>query len=109
MTDVTDIISDGTDGLGEASAGRRTSFGRTTSDPAEAETVSGSNSSPSASSEVGGESSSDLHGAAAEGVSSSAGPAGETPSTARGPEGDAGGESLRDDASNVEEEIDELA
>lgn len=42
-----DIISDGTDGRGEASAGSRTSFGRAKSDPAEAETVSGSKSESS--------------------------------------------------------------
>jgi molecular chaperone GrpE len=50
-----DIISDGTDGRGEASAGSRSSFGRTKSDPADAETVSGSTGGfPPASSEAGG-------------------------------------------------------
>lgn len=50
-----DIIRDGTDGHGEASAGSSSSFGRTKSDPADAETVSGSTSEiPPASSEAGG-------------------------------------------------------
>ncbi len=50
-----DIISSGTDGRGEASAGSRSSFGRTKTDPADAETVSGSTSgTPPASSEAGG-------------------------------------------------------
>src|SRR3990172_2532195 len=50
-----DIISDGTDGRGEASARSRTSFGRAKSDPAEAETDSGSKSeSPPAPSGGGG-------------------------------------------------------
>lgn len=46
MTDTNDIIRDGTDGSGEEPAGRGTPLGRTTSDPAEAETVSGSQGSP---------------------------------------------------------------
>lgn len=50
-----DIIHDGTDGHGEASAGSRTSLGRTHTDPADAETDSGSISgNPPASSEAGG-------------------------------------------------------
>lgn len=50
-----DIINDGTDGRGEDSAGSGTSFGRAKPDPAEAETVSGSNSeSPPAPLGVGG-------------------------------------------------------
>ncbi|MFY9487650.1 MAG: nucleotide exchange factor GrpE [Solirubrobacterales bacterium] len=54
-TSINDIISDGTDGRGEASAGSRTSFGRANSDPAEAETDSGSTSGlPPSSSEGGG-------------------------------------------------------
>lgn len=49
-----DIIGNGTDGHGEASAGSSSSFGRTKSDPADAETVSGSTSeNPPASSEAG--------------------------------------------------------
>lgn len=47
MTDVNDIIQNGTDGSGEEPAGRGTPLGRTTSDPAEAETVSGSQGSTS--------------------------------------------------------------
>jgi molecular chaperone GrpE len=47
MTDVNDIIENGTDGSGEEPAGRGTPLGRTTSDPAEAETVSGSQGSTS--------------------------------------------------------------
>lgn len=55
MTDVNDIIQNGTDGSGEEPAGRGTPLGRTTSDPAEAETVSGSQgSTPPGSSESGG-------------------------------------------------------
>jgi molecular chaperone GrpE len=51
MTDSNDIIRDGTDGSGEVPAGRGNPLGRTTSDPAEAETVSGSQgSTPSGSS-----------------------------------------------------------
>lgn len=46
MTDSNDIIRDGTDGSGEEPAGRGSPLGRTTSDPAEAETVSGSQGSP---------------------------------------------------------------
>ncbi|MGH2960098.1 MAG: nucleotide exchange factor GrpE [Solirubrobacterales bacterium] len=46
MTDSNDIIRDGTDGSGEVPAGRGSPLGRTTSDPAEAETVSGSQGSP---------------------------------------------------------------
>jgi molecular chaperone GrpE len=50
-----DIINNGTDGHGEASAGRRSSLGRTKSDPADAETVSGSTSGvPPVSSGTGG-------------------------------------------------------
>lgn len=57
MTDRNDIIENGTDGLGEGPAGSGTPLGRTTSDPAEAETVSGSSGiSPSASSEADGDS-----------------------------------------------------
>ncbi|MBI4898388.1 MAG: nucleotide exchange factor GrpE [Actinobacteria bacterium] len=53
-TSSNDIISDGTDGRGEASAGSRSSFGRSKTDPADAETVSGSNGGNSpASSEAG--------------------------------------------------------
>jgi molecular chaperone GrpE len=59
MTERNDIIDDGTDGLGEGLAGSGTPFGRTTSDPAEAETVSGSTgASPPTSQEVGGDSNS---------------------------------------------------
>lgn len=55
MTDLDGIISDGTDGSGEASAGSSNSLGRATPDPAEAETDSGSTSDyPSASSEAEG-------------------------------------------------------
>ena len=46
MTDANDIIHNGTDGSGEEPAGRGSPLGRTTSDPAEAETVSGSQGSP---------------------------------------------------------------
>jgi molecular chaperone GrpE len=46
MTDANDIIQNGTDGSGEEPAGRGSPLGRTTSDPAEAETVSGSQGSP---------------------------------------------------------------
>ena len=55
MTDANGIIRDGTDGSGEAAAGRSNSLGRTTSDPAEAETDSGSKGEvPPVSSEAGG-------------------------------------------------------
>lgn len=57
MTERNDIIDDGTDGLGEGPAGSGAPLGRTTSDPAEAETVTGSSgASPSASSEADGDS-----------------------------------------------------
>lgn len=50
-----DIIGNGTDGHGEASAGSSSSFGRTKSDPADAETVSGSTGgNPPVSQETGG-------------------------------------------------------
>lgn len=72
MTTISDdIISDGTDGRGEASAGSRSSLGRTDTDPADAETVSGSNSGiPPVSPETGG---------AATGEANTAGDAAETP------------------------------
>jgi len=55
MTDANDIIQNGTDGSGEEPAGSGSPLGRTTSDPAEAETVSGSQgSTPPGSSEPGG-------------------------------------------------------
>jgi molecular chaperone GrpE len=47
MTDVNDIISDGTDGLGDSPAGSGHPPGRATSGPAEAETVSGPQGSTS--------------------------------------------------------------
>ncbi|MBI5310987.1 MAG: nucleotide exchange factor GrpE [Actinobacteria bacterium] len=54
-TSGSDIIGNGTDGHGEASAGSSSSFGRTKSDPADAETVSGSTSgNPPVSPEAGG-------------------------------------------------------
>lgn len=57
MTDTNDIIQNGTDGSGESSAGSGPPPGRTTSDPAEAETVTGSQgSSPSSSPEFDGDS-----------------------------------------------------
>lgn len=58
MADVNDIINNGTDGSGETSAGSSAPPSRTTSDPAqEAETSAGSpGSSPSGSSEPGGDS-----------------------------------------------------
>jgi molecular chaperone GrpE len=57
MTDTNDIIENGTDGSGESFAGSEPSPGRTTSDPAEAETVSGSQgSSAPGSSELGADS-----------------------------------------------------
>jgi molecular chaperone GrpE len=55
MTDTNDIIRDGTDGSGEEPAGRGSPLGRTTSDPAEAETVSGSQGSTSPGSSEPGE------------------------------------------------------
>ncbi|HEV7919016.1 MAG TPA: nucleotide exchange factor GrpE [Solirubrobacterales bacterium] len=55
MTDTTDILRDGTDGHGEASAGSGASFGRTNTDPADAETVTGSGeTNPPAASAAGG-------------------------------------------------------
>jgi molecular chaperone GrpE len=57
MTDTNDIIQNGTDGSGESSTGSGPLDGRTTSDPAEAETVSGSQgSSAPGSSEPGADS-----------------------------------------------------
>lgn len=92
MTAINDIIRDGTDGLGEASAGSRNFSGRTTSDPAEAETVSGSTDrSPLASSGAGGDdhfSSQDREKPGE--YSSSAGPAGEHSADSRPVQGDAG-------------------
>jgi molecular chaperone GrpE len=79
MTDLNDIIENGTDGSGEAPAGSGSELGRTKSDPAEAETVSGST----------GSSSSDPSGSDGESASSAAGPS--------------------DDGQIVEEELDELS
>lgn len=45
MTDVNDIIENGTDGIGDSPAGSGQPFGRTTSDPAEAETPGSQGSS----------------------------------------------------------------
>ena len=57
MTEANDIIGNGTDGSGEAFAGRESELGRTKSDPAEAETDTGlQDSSPSGSQEPDGES-----------------------------------------------------
>lgn len=57
-----DIIGNGTDGHGEASAGSSSSFGRTKSDPADAETVSGSTSgNPPVSNETGGTATGEVH------------------------------------------------
>lgn len=55
MTERNDIIDDGTDGLEVSAAGSSQGSGRTTHDPAEAETVSGSAFSPPAPSGAGGE------------------------------------------------------
>jgi molecular chaperone GrpE len=55
MTDVNDIIHNGTDGSGEEPAGSGSPLGRTTSDPAEAETVTGSQGSTSPGSSEPGE------------------------------------------------------
>ncbi|MBJ7459384.1 MAG: nucleotide exchange factor GrpE [Thermoleophilaceae bacterium] len=54
MTDSNDIIENGTDGSGEVPAGSGTPLGRTTSDPAEAETAGSQGSAPSGSSESDG-------------------------------------------------------
>lgn len=55
MTERSDIIGDGTDGLEVSAAGSSQGSGRTTHDPAEAETDSGSAFSPPAPSGAGGE------------------------------------------------------
>ncbi|MGH2905233.1 MAG: nucleotide exchange factor GrpE [Solirubrobacterales bacterium] len=106
MTDLNGIISSGTDGSGEASAGSRISLGRAKSDPAEAETVSGSKGkNPSASSEVEGGLPPFSDGAAPGDPSSSAAgtpPAGEASPDTRG---------LQDEPSSeaLEADLDELS
>lgn len=110
MTERSDIIGDGTDGFGDLSAGSSDFPGRTTSDPAEAETVSGSFSSPSASSGVDGGATASASESSGE-VSSSAAqpPAGESSPDASGGLADrAGGDGELNDAEVVEGEIDEL-
>lgn len=111
MTERSDIIGDGTDGFGDLSAGSSDFPGRTTSDPAEAETVSGSFSSPSASSGVDGGATASASESSGE-VSSSAAqpPAGESSPDASGGLADrAGGDGeLSDAEAVVEGEIDEL-
>lgn len=89
MTERNDIIGNGTDGLEVSAAGSSQGSGRTTHDPAEAETVSGSAFSPPAPSGAGGED-----------ISS-----GEEPVDSEG----AGGADFDGGGAEVSEEIDELA
>lgn len=110
MTERSDIIGDGTDGFGDSAAGSGDFPGRTTSDPAEAETVSGSFSSPSASREVGGDATASASESSGEFSSSAAGPpAGESSPDASGGLADhSSGDGELIDAEAVESEIDEL-
>ncbi|MGB1582699.1 MAG: nucleotide exchange factor GrpE [Solirubrobacterales bacterium] len=89
MTESSDIIGNGTDGHGEVRAGSEDFSGRVASDPADAETDSGSTGLPPAPSGVGGEPI----------------PAGDEPVDPENPDGagsDGGG-------AEISEEIDELA
>lgn len=119
MTERSDIIGNGTDGFGDSAAGRGDFHGRTTSDPAEAETDSGSFSSPPVPSGAGGDaiSTSAVDGAPDEASSSAARPpAGEgspdARSSAEGGDVSSGAGSdgeLIDAEGVIEGEIDELA
>lgn len=86
-----DIIGNGTDGHGEAPARSSSSFGRTKSDPADAETVSGSTGgSPPVSQEAGGTASGETPAVSPSGVGDATG---DTSGEAQAP-GDTPGEPL---------------
>lgn len=90
-----DIIGNGTDGHGEAPARSSSSFGRTKSDPADAETVSGSTGgSPPVSQEAGGTASGEAQAASPPGAGDVAGDtSGEAQAPGEAP-GDTPGEPL---------------